>query len=1065
MATDQIMTTKEQQLAEYRQRILEETEYVNLQGIPLPTDRNGCPIYPRVPLDRVYIRLQAIESSQRRKADDEEQSDIREAAGRDALDTLRALGEYQYRNGRVWESDNRPTPVDPATALSIHRRLVILGAPGSGKSTLLRFLARDAAKAIEGPVPIIISLRDFAIAHADDPLLSLREFALQSAARDNLQLREAINEAVKDATVCWLVDALDEARSQAALASGQLRDLPGQLVLTSRPVGYVGVGLEALPHFDVLPLLPNDVSEFLRNWFSIIADAEGEGRDWIDERVRWLGQQLEDRPRINALTRNPLLLTFLVVLARREPREHLPDSRAALYKLFVEELLQSREALRHVEVPIGANQVLTFAGLTGDDARRAILDSFYYLGWALHFIYYGGKPRHLPTWNTIKPIIAAYLRKQWGDKAPNISEDALAFWQQAGMLDIWELHHQKYLAFRHLTFQEFAAARGLFELWRHNKRHTWSFLRPRLHHKNWREPVLLLIGMLDGRNSTNLVKRISAARSPLERILHRDLRLAAAATGENVNVDNHAIQKIILRIWHNWTHDTDNRGELWRETLVSIGQRIIPFLLEALGSKAMRIRGTAVSALGSVGGTQAVDAIIAALNDDAVVVRITATKALGDVVDIRAVDALLVSLRDRVKSVRAAAVKVLGTIGGEQVVSALLVALHDTSKIVRLAAAKALGYIGDERVIDALVAVMHDKHASVRAASMYALAEIGGDSVISRITTVLKDDNNIVREAAVKALGVIGGVKALDALIRCARNEDVVVRIAAIMTLGTFPDQRSVGALLDALHDRSPRIRAAAIKALGVTGDIQSIDALFTILQNDNFPGVREAAVKALGVLGASGDSRVVCILNDMQHDDDLSIRAAAAIALGSNGDGRAVNMLLTALNYDFPRIRVQSAKILGTIGGPHVVSALINSLHDENASVRQAIVKALGDIGDARALNALHAALRDDELFVRWTALTALNICIDRQSVLAVEFREIRDPLLPTPPNKLLRFLANWIYSLSVGVIAVLYNIIATYIVAPFPELKGWQLAVAIFLTITLEGVCRNAIRHQQGE
>ena len=46
-------------LEEYRKRILEETEFVNLEGIPLPSGAK------EVPLDKVYIRLHAITERRR----------------------------------------------------------------------------------------------------------------------------------------------------------------------------------------------------------------------------------------------------------------------------------------------------------------------------------------------------------------------------------------------------------------------------------------------------------------------------------------------------------------------------------------------------------------------------------------------------------------------------------------------------------------------------------------------------------------------------------------------------------------------------------------------------------------------------------------------------------------------------------------------------------------------------------------------------------------------------------------------------------------------------------------
>src|SRR5437016_5680253 len=60
-------------LANYRARLLEQTAFVNLRGIPLPRGRDGRPAPLDVRLDKVYIRLQAVEEKQRRERDEAEE--------------------------------------------------------------------------------------------------------------------------------------------------------------------------------------------------------------------------------------------------------------------------------------------------------------------------------------------------------------------------------------------------------------------------------------------------------------------------------------------------------------------------------------------------------------------------------------------------------------------------------------------------------------------------------------------------------------------------------------------------------------------------------------------------------------------------------------------------------------------------------------------------------------------------------------------------------------------------------------------------------------------------------
>ncbi len=421
----------EDPLADFRRRVLEETRLVNLAGVPLPRDRAGQPIPLEVPLDRVYICIQAMPEEQRREEREAERRAVEEGAERgglfrsflspgrkspgarprrpspaDVLAVLRTLGEYFYQRGEVYQAAERPEPVDPQAALKEKGRLVILGAPGAGKTTLLRYLARRAADDPRGPVPILVSLRNYAAHRGAGGQQTLQAFALERASRRDPVQRRALEAAVRAGQALWLADALDEARGWREEAAREVAALPGRLVLTSRPVGYERAGLERLPHFEVLPLAPQETDKFVRDWFGLLAEGRGEGEDWIEARAAWLRSQMADRPRIAPLTHNPLLLTFLAVLAGEELARDLPVHRAELYRRYVEELLATWEVRRRPREGAEGQPALRLGPLAGEEARAATLDGFTRLGWRLHLTYYGGQGAALPVWEELKLDLA-----------------------------------------------------------------------------------------------------------------------------------------------------------------------------------------------------------------------------------------------------------------------------------------------------------------------------------------------------------------------------------------------------------------------------------------------------------------------------------------------------------------------------------------------------------------------------------------------------------------------------------------------------------------------------------
>jgi len=1035
-------------LEAYRQSILGRTEYVNLEGIPLPSDRSGRPMDVRLPLDRVYIRLQAVEEKRQRQQEAEErraleaQIGARGAGGpsRDILGTLRLLGEYFYRRGEVYQAEKRPEPVDPQEALEKHPRLVMLGAPGAGKSTLLRFLARRAAEDARGPLPILVSLRDYATALAGDSTLSLREFALRREAGDDAGLRRALEAEIEAGRVLWLVDALDEARGWSGQAAAQAGQLKGRLVVTSRPLGYVpppGV----LPEFEVLPLTPENADDFLGRWFALLAEARAAGPEWVTERVDWLKAQLQARPRLQPLARSPLLLTFLAILAGEDPQRELPAGRAELYRRYVEELLDSWEARRRPREGVGGEPAFVLGPLSGARARQAALDCFYYLGWVLHLAYFGGRPQGAPNGRTLSAALAGYLRHncEWAQAAaadlPAIAEAAIGFWQEAGLLDTWHLDGEDYLAFRHLTFEEYAAAWALERAWRQDPRRAWAFLRPRLHHYAWREPVLLLAGLLDAGGLAGLVRRILAARSRYEFRLRRDLRLAVAILSERQGLDTKLGQRVLNRLvkicrsWFSgpWTKDTV------LASLAQAGQPAIPALLRILRASDWYVRRAAATALGRMNNPQAVPALLWAFQDSISDVRRAAAEALGRMGASQAVPALLQALDNSDPVVREGVAYALGRMDAPQAVPALLRTLGDSDWVVRLEAARALGRMGAPQAVPALLQALEDSDPVVRKGAAFALWRIDDLQVAPALLRALEDSDSSVRRVTAMTLGWIGDPQAVPPLLRALEDSDSGLRRAVAEALGRMGGPQAIPPLLRALKDSDPDVRLAAAEALGRIGDPQAVLALLRALK-DSDPDVRLAAAEALGRIG---DPQAVLALLQALGDSDWDVCEAAAMALGVIGDPKAVPTLLRALKDSDPDVRLAAAMTLGWMGDPQAVPVLLRVLEDSNWRVRGDAARALGQIGDPKGVPALLRALKDSDSYVRMEAAAVLLERIPGALDSIPHIRQVMAALRRCGEWGALEDVANHLAVLEAGAAS------ASDTLLPAPSVPAWWRAV----------------------
>ena len=506
------VTYSREHLEQYINSVFIETQYINLLGIPLPVDRNGSPLPLKLPLEKIFISIRAIDRSTNLRRQQDEHWDLeREVAQTNYRQLCNNLGQHLYEsqfkpNG--FQIPNQPT--DPQVAIEKNKRLVILGAPGSGKSTLLRYIAHKHARKPNNLIPILLSLKEYATALDQDSSLSITEFALREVTRIHSEIRSQLELAIKNEEILWLLDGLDETYNQASIISRQVNFLPGKTVLTSRYYGYTNIGLEDIPHYEILPIIPEDVDKFFLHWFEVIADARSLDSEWVKEKLDWINNQLAGKTRIKSLLSNPLMLTFLAIICSSETNAEIPLRRSDIYKRYVIDLITTWEKEHNNNVTV---------------SKDILLDGLFSIGWGLHFAYFGGKSQQLSTKEGIIKFLRMNNGKQWGEKTGEYIDNILTFWVNAGLIDTWELNGVEYLSFRHLTFQEYSAARVLADNWINNKRSIWKFLRSRLHNPAWHEVIILMGSILDSKQFGYLANQLLTYKSDYENILKRNTLL------------------------------------------------------------------------------------------------------------------------------------------------------------------------------------------------------------------------------------------------------------------------------------------------------------------------------------------------------------------------------------------------------------------------------------------------------------------------------------------------------------------------------------------------------------
>lgn len=208
----------------------------------------------------------------------------------------------------------------------------VLGEPGAGKSTIARRLAFELARDPGRPVPVYLPLAALAVDGVHP--FEAAETALKTArgVRAANGLADALHDAAAEGRVWLLLDGLDEVdTTHAADLREHIRAWADSLELT--PIAVLGRPFDErpLPGYEsarVLPLGRGQQHDLLTGWL-------GESRAGLIER------EINARPRLAELARNPLMLSLMALLVDRG--KPLGGSRRALYHDALDALLEQPE--------------------------------------------------------------------------------------------------------------------------------------------------------------------------------------------------------------------------------------------------------------------------------------------------------------------------------------------------------------------------------------------------------------------------------------------------------------------------------------------------------------------------------------------------------------------------------------------------------------------------------------------------------------------------------------------------------------------------------------------------
>ena len=520
-----------------------------------------------------------------------------------------------YRPGAFDLTESKPQVVQTITGLSTvlveSPYLLLRGDAGSGKTTLMQWIAVQAASQCfpqelaswNGTVPFFIRLRQHIHGEGEsEPIWPAPEDfpGLVAPAIAGAMPPGWVHRQLQEGRAIVLIDGIDEV--PASLRAGVyawLDDLVAayplaRFVVTSRPYAASKDDLPAqdrLKEAQVLPMNLSAIEIFILQWHRAVAanlqDAQ-EQQDLHEDATHLIAEIRATRA-LQQLATNPLLCAMLCAL-NRERHQQLPSNRVALYEACCELLIERRDRERRISLADYPAAALSY------EQKSLLLSDLAY--WLV---------RNGQTEVSIEIVDERLTRRLGGMVgAPRTLQGAdarLLFIERSNIL---RQPVKDAIDFTHRTLQEFLAAKAVVD------ENDIPLLVQHAHDDQWREVVLLTVGLASRTVRENLVERLLKRAETRRRFRSRLYLLAAACTQtarEEMKTD------IRLRIEQGLGEQVPLKSEEQVEAMITAGTLAIPYLAPRF-EYSSSVAAACVRGLLQIGSEAALNTLQAYTTDD-----------------------------------------------------------------------------------------------------------------------------------------------------------------------------------------------------------------------------------------------------------------------------------------------------------------------------------------------------------------------------------------------------------------------------------------------------------------
>ncbi|MDB9506063.1 HEAT repeat domain-containing protein [Microcystis aeruginosa CS-338/01] len=908
---------------------------------------------------------------------------------------------------------------------------------------------REKVKVKDVILPLYFRLSELAnkLAEKNDDIINI----IPQLIDKSFQIESIVKEKLEQGKCVLFLDALDEVSSiQLHKLNTKLEnflpDSPCKIYLTSRIVGYSVKFSGEVKEVEIVPFTDQKTAEYIKTWF---VNAEG----YLENNLvsaDGLIEELKNKPQIQGLAQNPLLLSLICSLYQTQDLI-LPAKRNEVYKQAVDYMLRDWVENRKLVSVSGGKRIAKIRLLEIVAYELSCREEEIFIFQEEDFF------NVLERYLRHEEVSTIFQQS-------NSDELMIELCEEDGIIQKFHEKGDQYL-FLHRTFQEYFTACYLYQRIRKNQEDGIALVKAHFWDHDWHETIILLAGMMSdasllleailqekddifatllilasnclaeskniqdslinqivdklyqvwqrdfsleyiNKTMVTLGKTFPVMRRRLENALKdlpwyvRDSKFNAAGllgeigNPESISALSAALDDSEKRIKG---YAEDDIKEIKRE------RKPIPngeFKLDLY--KEERFRGWALKALGEIGNSEALPAIIRALNysdwfrDNAAIIlgKMNKKQAL-------ALPSLISILYDSEKSVRFWGVKALGEIGvgNSETIQALITALNDVK--TRNNAVEALGKINNSAVVSALIETIKNSDGDFRSYAGIALTKISNPQAVSAlIEEVVNHSDVYIKYFAVKALGNIDNPEAVSALIAILNYSmfyiryygvDIAARNNAVEALSKIGTPQAVSGLIEALALKNPyqEVAGKAAEALLKIGTEEAYLGLMTAL-NHLDENVRKYAVEALGKINNIGSTAAMPILIEALNNPYQEVRSYATMIFAHFPSGLVVipelrQAFIASLNNDSDETgRGCVATALSLLLNPEEVSALMTALINSDETIRSKAIQSLGEIldkiGNPETMSSLSMALEDSNNFLRCYSAILLTVYLNEK-------------------------------------------------------------------------------------